>query len=488
MNLREVLGRLMSESLVYGLGQAGGRLVQLLLVPILTRAFAPAEFGVVELVMLVFAVSSLFVVSGMDAALARFFYERTDRADKRAMATTSALHRATTGLVLGGALIAFAPAVAGVVLGSPDYAKYVRIAGATLPFSGIFLFANEALRVTFQPWKYILLNSLEMILVGLLSIWFVVERGYSVAGVLYARLFADAAAAACGLVLLRHTLSWRGSWADLREMLRYGAPLIPVALAYSVLTYADRQVLLHFGSLEAVGVYSVAAKLAAPVLLGVMAFQLAWGPMAFAQAAHAEVGRLYAWVLSLYALAGSTLALGVALLAPELLALFVPEAYRGAAAAGGLLAFAAVAHGGYYIAALGVNLEKQNGWLVLTTGLAALVSVTLGLGIVGRFGGAGVAAATLTGFTLSTVTLYAVSQRLRPFPYRGARALAVFLGALALAAARPAAPAFLDPLGTRLAILLVYPLAAAAFLVSGMQRPARAGVRPDGSQRRGGQG
>jgi O-antigen/teichoic acid export membrane protein len=234
-------------------------------------------------------------------------------------------------------------------------------------------------------------------------------------------------------VLLRHTLAPRGSWADLKRMLRYGAPLLPVALTYAVLTYTDRQVLLRLGSLEQVGVYAVAVKFAAPVLLAITAFNLAWGPMAFAAATDPDHGRLYSRVLTLYAAAGSTLALGLALFMPEALRVFVPAAYWGAAAPAGLLAFATVAHGAYYIAALGVNLEQKNGWLVVTTGGAALVTLALALVCVRPWGGTGVAAATLCGFASSTVSLYCVSQRLRPFPYLGLRALLVFLAGIALA-------------------------------------------------------
>jgi O-antigen/teichoic acid export membrane protein len=440
VNLREAIGRLTSESLVYGLGQAGGRLVQVALVPILTRAFTPEAYGVIDLGMLVAAVISPFAVSGMDAALARFFYEAPDRAARRAMATTSAAHRAVTSAVLGALLVVFATPISSLVLGAPAYAKYVRILGATLPFTGLYLFANEALRVTFQPWKYIVLNGLNMVLVGGLTLWFVLGLRLSVAGVFYAKLVGDATAAAAGLVLLRHTLAARGSWQDLKRMLGYGAPLVPVALTYAVLTYTDRQVLLRFTSLEEVGVYAVAVKGAAVVMLAVTAFQLAWGPMAFAAASDPDHGRLYARVLTLYVTAGAALALGVSLFAPEALRLFVPRAYWGAAAPAAFLAFAGVAHGAYYIAALGVNLEQKNQWLIVTTGVAAAVTVALALLWVRPWGGAGVAAATLCGFAFSTISLYRVSQRLRPFPYRGLGALAVFAVALALAAAGWAAP------------------------------------------------
>ena len=46
---------------------------------------------------------------------------------------------------------------------------------------------------------------------------------------------------------------------------------VPVALIYFVLTYADRQVLLRFGTLADVGVYSLAIKMAAPMLVAITA-------------------------------------------------------------------------------------------------------------------------------------------------------------------------------------------------------------------------
>src|SRR5262249_59059869 len=47
--VREALKKLRGESLVYGVGQAGGRAVQLLLVPVLTRLLQPGAFGAAAL-------------------------------------------------------------------------------------------------------------------------------------------------------------------------------------------------------------------------------------------------------------------------------------------------------------------------------------------------------------------------------------------------------------------------------------------------------
>jgi len=57
------------DSLVYGLGMAGQKLIGLLLLPILTRVFEPAEYGASELIGLLQLMISYFVVLGNDAAL-----------------------------------------------------------------------------------------------------------------------------------------------------------------------------------------------------------------------------------------------------------------------------------------------------------------------------------------------------------------------------------------------------------------------------------
>ncbi len=432
--IKQHLQKLTGESLVYGFGQALGRGMSMLLVPILTRAFTPAAYGVVDLLGLVAASATLRTVMGTDAALARMFYDRDDDQARRVMVSSSALWRVGVCLTLAAGLALAAPWVSRAVLGSPDYAKYVRITAATIPFTTFFMFQSDVLRVTFQPWKFIALNITNALFVAGLSILFVVVWKRDVAGVLDARLVGDAITAILGFVLIRHSLVPRFDRAVLVRMLRYGAPLIPVAIAYMVMQYSDRWVLAHVLSLADVGVYAVSVKMGSAMMLIVSAFQLAWGPFAFARARTPEAPALYSRVLTLFVAVASSLALGVGLIAPEVLAWLVPPAYHAAAFPGALLAFASVAYGGYYIAGLGVTLAFRTGILAWTSGAAALIAVVLNLALARPLGLMGVAIATLAGFGLSSVLLYVVSQRVHPIPFRGVRALWLFgFGLLALA-------------------------------------------------------
>jgi O-antigen/teichoic acid export membrane protein len=332
VSLRESLRKLSGESLVYGIGQVSGRAVNLLLVPILTRVLLRQQFGVSELVTGYSASVLLVLVFGMDAALARFFYQQPDRATRVRMTSSSFAFRLATGLSVSLVLVLLAGPLAVGLTGSDAYAKYLRIGALTLPFTLTTLWCNDLLRVTFQPWKFVTLNVTQTALVGGVTLYLVLARGLGVAGVLYGKLCGDALAAVLGTLLCRHHIRPRFDGAILRGMLRYGLPLVPVAFAYGAIGSVDRWSLQHFASLDEVGVYAVALKFFAVVTLGVSAFQLAFMPFAFARAQDPESPRLYARVLGLYVAVASAGALLVGLAAP--LGIRLLARVRGGGAAG----------------------------------------------------------------------------------------------------------------------------------------------------------
>jgi O-antigen/teichoic acid export membrane protein len=433
--VREALKQLSAESLIYGLGQVSGRAVQVLLVPVLTRVLARGEYGVSDLVFAYLQTAVLVLVFGMDGALGRFFYQEPDRAARIRMASTSLAFRLLTGTLMALLLALFATPLSRALVGSDVYRKYLLLGAVTLPFTLVVLFANDLLRVTFQPWKFIALNLAQTILTAGLSLWLVLAKHMGVAGVLYGRLAGDAACALFALVLIRHTIAPRFSVATLRRMLGYGAPLVPVAIAYGMMTSLDRYVLQRTRSLEDVAVYGVAIKFFALVTMAVSAFQLAYGPFAFARASSPDAGRLYARVLAAYVAAASLAAMLAGLFAPEALAVLVPSAYAGAAGPAAFLAFAAVAQGAYYVASVGVGLALRTPLLGWSAGGAAVVAAVANLLLAPWLGPLGAGIATTLGYVTSAMLTYVVAQRVHPVPFRGVRLTIVFALALALTVA-----------------------------------------------------
>ena len=430
--MREALRRLRGESLVYGLGQAGGRAVQLLLVPVLTRLLDPGAFGVAELVMAYSQTAVLVLVFGMDGALARNFYREPDRAARIRMASSSLLFRLTVALSAAALLWLLAAPLAGALVSGEVYRKYIRIGAATLPFTLVVLFGNDLLRVTFQPWKFITLNIAQTALVGGASLWLVWARHLGVAGVLYGRLFGDGASALLALVLVRHTIRPRFSGPALRRLLAYGAPTVPAAFAYGLVASVDRFFLQRTRSLAEVAVYAVAIKFFAVVNMGVSAFQLAYGPWAYAHAETRDGPPLFARAFGGFMAAACLVALAAGAFAPEVLSVLVPDPYRRAAWPAAFLVFAAVAQGSYTVASVGIGISFRTPLLLYGAAAAAAVSIAACAALVPRLGATGAAVATLLAYGASALVTYRIAQRVHPLPYRGGRLIAVFGLALAL--------------------------------------------------------
>lgn len=431
--MREALKRLTGETVVYGLGQVGGRAVQLLLVPILTRAFTPGAFGVSELISGYSQAAALVLVLGMDGALARFFYQEPDREARIRMVSTSFVFRLAVTTLVALVLVAIAGPLAERLIGGEVYRKYLGVGAVTLPFTLLVMFSNDVLRVTFQPWKFIVLNLVQTVLVTSLALSFVLGMKLGVVGVLYGRLAGDVVSALVGLVLIRHSLAPRFNGATLRRMLSYGLPALPATIAFAWLAGIDRYMMQRFRSLEELAVYAVAAKFFAVVTMGASAFQLAYGPFAYAQASSPQAPRLFARVLMGYIAVGSLGAMLVGLFAPEALRVLVPPAYWGAATPALLLAFAAVALGAYTVTSIGIGLALRTRLLGWCAGSAAVAAAAGHLILTRRFGAEGAAAATLMGYGTGAIVTYVIAQRVHPFPYRGSRVLALATLALALA-------------------------------------------------------
>lgn len=455
--MRDALKKLSGDSLIYGIGQVGNRAVNVLMVPILTRVLRPGEYAISELAFAYSQAVILVLVMGLDGALARFFYHEPDRAARVRMASSSLIFRVITSVLIAVLIAALSGPLAAQFMGGPAYRKYLLVAAATLPFTLLVLFGNDVLRVTLQPIKFVTLNSVNVLLVFALSFLFVVVQHRGVIGVLYGKLIGDGASALLALVLSRHALRWSFDRTVLRKMLAYGLPAVPAIFAFGVVASIDRFALQRTRSLEEVAIYGIAAKFLAVVAMGVSAFQLAYTPFAYSRLHQPEAPRLFAKFFALYVAGASGAALLVGLLAPTVLELLVPPAYRAAATPALWLAFAAVAQGAYTVASIGIGIALKTPWLNASGLAAAAVGVMLQWALTPRLGPVGAAAATCAAYFAAAAVTYAIAQRVYWLPYRGGRVIALGLLALGLGLAgqRFAPPGALG-LVTRLAIAAAY--------------------------------
>jgi O-antigen/teichoic acid export membrane protein len=256
------------------------------------------------------------------------------------------------------------------------------------------------------------------------------------------------------LTVHREQLGLQFSRPLLREMNRFGVPLVPAALALIAVNFSDRFFLVHLTDLREVGLYEIGVRIASAMVLLLTAFRTAWPAFAYSIADDDEAKRTYAFVLTYLVTIASWLALGLGLLAPWLVRLLTtPDYYEGSTVVAPL-AFGGMAYAAYIVMAIGVGRAKRTQFNWLITGIAAAVNVALNLILIPAHGMMGAAIATVAAYSVMFLAMTWYAQRVFPAPYQWRRVLTAAGAAVALLLAGKA----VGGLAAALVLSLAYPL------------------------------
>ena len=447
------MGRLGRHSAVYGLGGIVSRVLAVFLLPLYTRYLDTADLGAVGLIVALSAVLVTVLRLGISSAFFRFYFDSTDPAQRRLVVRTSfwfTMASATAGLV------------AGVLLAEPlaellglDDANLVR-AG----FVGVWAQMNyEQLTSLFRAEE----RSTEFVLASLANIavtigatiLLVVVWEQGALGVIVGNVVGTLTVYLALLAVHREQLGLQFSRPLLRQMNRFGIPLVPAALALIVVNFSDRFFLVHLASLSEVGLYEIGVRIASAMVLLLTAFRMAWPAFAYSIQDDGEAKRTYAFVLTYLVAIASWLALALGLLAPWLVRLLTqPEFYEGERVVAPL-AFGGMIYAAYIVMAIGVGRTKRTQFNWVITGVAAAVNVALNLILIPPYGMMGAAVATVAAYAVMFAGMTWYAQRVFPTPYQWRRVVTAAGASVALLLLGRQ----LGGLAAALLLTLAYPLA-----------------------------
>ncbi|MEW5927108.1 MAG: lipopolysaccharide biosynthesis protein [Gemmatimonadota bacterium] len=500
------LGRLGSESLVYGLSAILGRFLGYLLQPFYASQFTAEENGVQTVVYTLLSLTSVVFVLGLDVAYMRGTATHAaggggeDPATARSRAFTLSLAAiAGIGAALLGLGLLLVPWAAGY-FGVPPYALRYLLA---IVYTDALLSVSWAhLRVTGRARRFAALRlgfiglSVALNLVLILGLRWGVEAVFLAnlaANLVLVALLAPEASRLFRPALLRGRPGWGATWA-------YALPLVPASFAVLLVENADKLVLARipadvarrvYGMTpgEVVGSYGFNYKLGIAMLLVVQMFRLAWTPFSLAHAREPRAPQLFSRVLTGLVLACAGTFLAVALFLPPLVRIPAvygivrePE-YWAALPIVPVILLGYAFSGIYAVVTAGLYIERRTGALPWIAGAGAAVNLLLCVVAVRR-GVVAVAWATPAAYALMAGLGAWRSQRVYPVPYEWGRLLHVAVAAAAVfwadrwLAGRGLAGHGAAEWGIKALLLLAFPLllAATRFFRAGEWRAMRAAL------------
>lgn len=407
----EKLKILLKDSFIYGLSRYISKFIAIFFIPIYTRIFSPAEYGVVDLIGASISILDMLLILGLDSATGMFYYENEDKYSRKIIVSTSLYFRMAFSIIVCSLLFFSSDFISELIFNSVEYAIFFKIGFATLPFTLAIGFFLDLMRLKFDSFKFSIISIGNAIVTSGLIIYFVIFLKLGIKGIFLGALVSSIIFFFIGLYLTYDNYIVSFSLKRFKELISFGLPLLPASMAALLMTYADRFFLLKYSTLEEVGLYSVGLKFSNVLILVISAFQLAWGPFALSLQKEKDAKKTYSKILTYYLVLTSFAAICLSLFSKEILTIMTQTEYIPAYKIVGTLSYATLFTGLYSIVSMGLILSKKTYFISIATGISGLVNVILCLLLIPNFGMFGAAISILFANLCSIYLLYLFSQK-----------------------------------------------------------------------------
>jgi O-antigen/teichoic acid export membrane protein len=269
-------------SVMFGLGAVAGKVVGLILLPILTRALPATAFGEMDVLLAVANALTFILLLGLDVAALRLWFDQPDDAARRNLVTSWLAVAVGVALAVAIPLAATAPAISRLLFGRADLAPAVVAVGVVIVAQSVQVVVLTVLRARGRAAWYAALSGGVLVLYGGGAVGLLLAGHADATAVVEAFAGAMVVSAIAGCVIARRDLLGRFVPAAVRALLRLGLPLAPAVAAGLAADLLVRTTLLGSSGAEQVAYFTVANRFASVPGLAIAAVQLAWLPRTYA--------------------------------------------------------------------------------------------------------------------------------------------------------------------------------------------------------------
>ncbi|MCE3221735.1 oligosaccharide flippase family protein [Vibrio diabolicus] len=274
----------------FALGPILGAVLGVITLPIITWFFPQEDVGRISMLNITLSFTTMFFCLGLDQSYVREFHESKNKAQLLLMAYLPGAALLLTTIFI--ACIYFRVEIAKFIFNSES--ESIAIALAVMVLAA---FTSRMLSLCLRMKEKGLLYSISQLIpkVSVLAIVFIyvlngVEKSFSF--LLYAYLISNVVLLFYILWNLREevlsALNERVDLSSLREMLKFGLPLVVGGLAYWGLLAADKIMLRSLSSFEQLAIYSVSSSFAGAATVLQSIFTVIWAPTVYKWAKTGE--------------------------------------------------------------------------------------------------------------------------------------------------------------------------------------------------------
>ena len=432
------LKQLAGQTAIYGLSSIVGRLLNYLLVPLYTRYFIPAEYGVVTELYAYVAFLVIILTYGLETAFFRFSQKQYD---KKLVYSTSLISLIVSSILFVILMISSQQSIANW-LEYPQNPEYVMWFALIIGLDAISAISFAKLREQRQAARFALVRLVNIFINIGLNLFFIIYCPYALenglpttdfvnsvydpkVGVGYifiANLFASGVTI---LMLLPEMIksSWTFNTMLWKKMMWYAFPLLVAGLAGMTNETIDRillKQLLPVGvdKMAAIGVYGAFYKISIIMILFIQTFRFAAEPFFFSQEKQHNSRKTYADVLKYFTILASLIFLSV-MLYLDVVKHFIGSSFHSKEGIEivPILLMANLFLGIYYNLSIWYKLTEKTGYGAILAIFGAVITLILNVILIPKIGFIGSAWATLFCYFSMMIASLLIGRKHYAIPY-----------------------------------------------------------------------
>ena len=412
------LKKLASQTAIYGLSSVIGRLLNYLLVPLYTRYFLPAEYGIVTELYAYVAFLVIMLTYGFETA----FFNFTKKEDNKEKVYSTAMFSLLISSVIFIILSIIYSNTISEWMGYGIESRYVQYFAVIIGLDAISSISFAKLREEEKAVRFAVIRLLNIFSNIGLNLYFIVYKGFGIEYIFIANLISSVITI---LLLMPEMFISKFNFDTKlwKKMAIYAFPLLIAGLAGMTNETIDRillKKLLPNPEIAAseLGLYGAFYKLSIIMTLFIQTFRYAAEPFFFSQHKSNDNKKVYADVMKYFTIIMIVIFLGVTMFYDFVIG-FLGEAYhdeRGFLVVS-ILLLANLFLGIFYNLSIWYKLTEKTKYGAYLSIFGAIITLILNFVLIPIIGFVGSAIATLVCYFSMSVASYFIGKKHFPIPY-----------------------------------------------------------------------
>ncbi|EJT6501162.1 lipopolysaccharide biosynthesis protein [Clostridium perfringens] len=403
--------KFINKLIQFSVGPVVGAFIGFITIPLTTNLISPAEYGKVSMFNTIQSILTMTVFLGMDQAFVRYYNSEKNK-------IKLLFNSIILPMVLVVLLISFIPFfssnISEFLFGCDIYKIPVYFMMLTIPLMVIERFLLLQMRMEEKAIQYSIFNIFIKIAVFILTFILLIFVRRDFLSVVYSIIFGQMIGDLVLISMYIKKIKIKKNFIEkekIKELAKFGVPLVPAAIIGLLLNSLDTIFLRHFCDFSQLGLYSAANKFVSILNIIQTSFTTFWVPIAYrwynekkSNAYFSIVSESIAFIMTIIFL--------IILLFKNIIVLVLSKNYLEAKYIAPFLLFFPIMYTMSETTTLGIPFSKKTYYNTVISTIALIINLILNILLIPKYGAIGAAIATALSYIVFFWTRTLISRKL----------------------------------------------------------------------------